>query len=110
MSHPEDTCQRCGQRNVYAWSAPNREWNIAMRAPDGREASEQFGIVCPQCFTEIHAEVTGRTTVWHLVPDEKPPASAEAAVRAVFDGNPHASHDFLVQELARLRITIEEEK
>lgn len=61
--HPEDFCHRCGQRNVHAWHIESEVWNAVMRGPVD---SEWQGIVCPQCFTELHAATTGATSIWRL--------------------------------------------
>ncbi len=61
--HPEDFCHRCGQRNVHAWHIDSAVWNSVVGGPVD---SEWEGIVCPQCFTELHEQVHGRTSIWEL--------------------------------------------
>ena len=68
--HPETFCQRCGRPNLRAWHAPSPLWNAVMRSPDG---SDEWSIVCPQCFAELAAEkgiVRDDLTVWCLRPDQ----------------------------------------
>lgn len=72
--HPETYCNRCGQRNVWAWFTPSPVWNAVMR-PQG-QASEQWGIVCPQCLTELAAELHPNL-VWELRPENWPADALE---------------------------------
>jgi hypothetical protein len=57
--HPETFCHRCGQRNVWSWFADSDEWN--------KVDPTHLSILCPQCFTEGWAKVTGMKVSWHLV-------------------------------------------
>jgi len=59
--HPEDRCERCGGKNIKPWFAPSPIWNEVV--------GYDFGILCPQCFTEI-AEAKGvAPTGWRLAPE-----------------------------------------
>lgn len=50
-------CEVC-DRDYPIWYAPNPLWNKVMRWPDGREASEKIGFICPTCFA-MEAERLG---------------------------------------------------
>ncbi len=65
MSHPEDTCQRCGGNNIWSWNVPSDRFNVAMIALGLTSAA----IVCPTCFVDGHELATGMRTVWTLQPD-----------------------------------------
>lgn len=62
--HPEDYCQRCGNRNAGSWSVDSDRFNAAMEAIGLRSTS----IVCPSCFVEGHEKATGLKCTWQLVP------------------------------------------
>lgn len=51
--HPEDFCQKCGNKNVV-WSAPTEIWD---------KVFPEEGIVCPQCFA-FSAEELGYSTMF----------------------------------------------
>lgn len=65
MSHPEETCQRCGNPNILSWSVDSDRFNAAMEALELTRAA----IVCPSCFVEGHEKATGLRPHWVLVPD-----------------------------------------
>ena len=48
--HPEEHCQCCESIMRLNYSAKSEVWSKVMRAPDGREASEKYHIVCVECF------------------------------------------------------------
>ena len=60
----EGLCELC-DTEYGIWFAPNPIWNKVMRHPDGREASEKHGFVCPNCFIK-QAESVGLTHIWKL--------------------------------------------
>lgn len=63
--HPEDFCHRCGCRNI-SWSIDSDRFNLAM---GGQTAVHKWnGIICPQCFVELHEAATGLRCSWSLVP------------------------------------------
>ena len=63
--HPEDYCHRCGIGNISWWIDSDR-FNTAMGGlPDGHAWN---GIVCIQCFVELHQAATGLTCSWTLTP------------------------------------------
>lgn len=62
--HPEDYCHRCGGRNC-SWFVDSDRFNAAM-GPFGEHRWN--GIVCTGCFVALHAEATGLTATWELVP------------------------------------------
>ena len=55
-SHPEDTCQQCGGRNVIWW-VDRETWQSVMHGE---------GVVCPTCFMLKAIEVVGPVT-WKVV-------------------------------------------
>jgi hypothetical protein len=63
MSHPEDSCERCGNQNP-SWSVDSDRFNIAMKAL----GLERSVIVCPSCFVKGHEKATGMSCSWNLVP------------------------------------------
>lgn len=66
MTHPEDTCERCGGRNLR-WHAPSPLWNAVMRDP--ATGLDEWSIVCPRCFAAL-AEANGiAPPSWHFGPD-----------------------------------------
>lgn len=65
MSKPRELlCQLCNAE-YCVWFAPNPIWNKVMRHPDGREASEKYSFICPNCFMKT-AEELGITPVWEV--------------------------------------------
>jgi len=58
-------CMLCGC-DYSVWYAPNPLWNKVMRHPDGREASEKYHFVCPNCFIKQAEAIGGTPTVWEL--------------------------------------------
>lgn len=64
MTHPEDFCQRCGNRNVPSWFVDSDRFNAAMEALGLNSAA----IVCPRCFVVGHEKATGMSCSWHLMP------------------------------------------
>lgn len=62
-------CQLCNQE-YSVWFAPNPIWNQVMRYPDGREASEKYHFVCPNCFIKIAEKRGLKTTGWMLTTSE----------------------------------------
>jgi hypothetical protein len=65
---PEDFCQRCNRRMRFNYAATNECWNKVMRSPDGKEASEIYGIICIDCFIELcqTSNIEPRFTAFHI--------------------------------------------
>ena len=61
--HPEDRCERCGQRNVKAWSVASALWNRVTE----KAGLDRNVIWCPQCFTEEYERQESKPPVWELV-------------------------------------------
>lgn len=53
-AHPEETCQRCHNQNVYSWHAPSPLWNAVMR--DKETGTDVYSVVCPTCFSRLVEE------------------------------------------------------
>jgi hypothetical protein len=64
MSHPEDTCGRCGGPN-RVWYVPSPLWNAVMRGGSIEGTERWQGIVCPTCFMVL-AENAGVAFQWRL--------------------------------------------
>lgn len=62
-------CQLCNEE-YSVWFAPNAVWNRVMRHPDGRESSEKYHFVCPNCFIKEAVKLGIKTTGWLLTTDE----------------------------------------
>lgn len=90
--HPEDYCQRCFGRNIKSWYVDGPLWMQAMIR--GTE------IVCPQCFTELHAEAIGDWQTWELRPAQKSVDGLRTAILNILIGNPHASQGYLAHRIA----------
>ncbi len=60
-----DICQRCGQRNVCAWSVESPLWNLVTEGPASL-GTNRYVIWCPQCFTQEYERITGERPVWQL--------------------------------------------
>jgi hypothetical protein len=67
MSHPEDTCQRCGGNNIWSWSVDSDRFNAAMEAL----GLDSGAIVCPVCFVDGHELATGLRVTWRLEPSKQ---------------------------------------
>jgi hypothetical protein len=67
--HPEAFCHRCGGRNI-SWFIKSKEWNAVMRTIAVLE-NRWAGIICPQCFVELHEARFGQKLTWELRIDEK---------------------------------------
>lgn len=63
----EGVCELCNVE-YGVWFAPNPIWNKIMRHPDGKEVSEKYNFVCPNCFIRT-AEALGIHRVWELHSD-----------------------------------------
>lgn len=66
----ECLCMVCSQE-YPVWYAPNDLWNVVMRTPDGREASEKVPFICPLCFTKEAERQGVHPTVWKLTAEQK---------------------------------------
>lgn len=64
MTHPEETCQRCGRPNIWSWSVDSDRFNVAVEALGLTVAA----IICPVCFAEGHEKATGLRCTWRLIP------------------------------------------
>lgn len=63
--HPEDYCHRCGIKNI-SWFVDSDRFNLAM---DGLSFKHLWnGIICIQCFVELHEAKTGLRCTWTLTP------------------------------------------
>lgn len=60
--HPEETCQRCGNRNVRAWYAESELWNSVTEGA----GLDRNVIWCPQCFTEEYEHQHDLPPSWRL--------------------------------------------
>lgn len=60
--HPEDKCQKCGNRNVV-WFADPAMWN---------KYHGDWSILCPQCFAEACESSGAHVTGWLFTPEDVP--------------------------------------